>query len=73
MTDPWSELTKEELVELVGLAGSWAAAHEALDFAAADVLRAELMAWGAWPPEHGWHPVFESPDHRKARLSRRWS
>jgi hypothetical protein len=62
------DLTDSELAELVDLAYRWKLARWNKHFAEADKLRAELMEWGAWPPEHGWHPVFESKEHRYARL-----
>lgn len=67
----WSELTDEELRDLVELAGAWQRAHDYGDYKTSDALRAELIEWGAWPPEHGWHPVFESVNHRQKRISAR--
>lgn len=63
-----SVLTETELAELGGLAKCYLLAHLMRNFAESDKLRTELMAWGAWPPEHGWHPVFESQEHRYARF-----
>lgn len=48
-------------------------ARDEKDYAVSDALRTELLEWGAFPPECGWHPVFESPAHRKARLKTRGS
>jgi hypothetical protein len=62
-----STLTAEERATLCDLAWRYYAARAQRDYAASDSLRAELIAWGAYPPEHGWHPVFESPEHRYAR------
>ena len=71
MPDAWSLLTEDEFLELSDLAKRWLFAHVTRDFGAADLLRAELIAWGAWPPEDGWHPVFESTAHRYARVIKR--
>ena len=62
-----SELSGNELAELRVLARSWEEARLRKDFPTADRLRQELMEWGAFPPEGGWHPVFESRFHRKKR------
>jgi len=69
--DAWSVLTEGELSELGDLAKRWLFAHVTRDFAEADALRSELMEWGAWPIEGGWHPVFESTAHRYARVMKR--
>ena len=69
--DAWSVLTEAELIELGDVAQRWLVAHLSQDFAVADRLRNELMEWGAWPVEGGWHPVFESQEHRYARIMRR--
>lgn len=71
MTDPRSVLTIAETTQLRDLVTQHARARESHDYATADVLRTTLMAWGAWPPENGWHPVMESPAHRWARLEQR--
>lgn len=65
--DAMSVLTEDELVELIDLVARWKVAQWNGDFLNSDALRAQLMAWGAWPPEHGWHPVFETTEHRYAR------
>ena len=67
----YSVLTPQEIQELIALASRWEEAHTNKDFARADALRLELMEWGAWPPENGWHPVFESRPHRIARIDAR--
>jgi hypothetical protein len=67
----WSLLTEHEYTELGDLAKRWLSARVLRDFATADVLRAELIEWGAWPLEDGWHPVFESMAHRYARIMAR--
>lgn len=59
-----------ELNKLRALAEGWKEAHSQKDYATSDKLRAELMAWGAWPPECwavGWYSIFESTEHRYAR------
>lgn len=66
-----SGLTKNEMDQLRDLAQRWKAAHADKQFGMADALRTDLMDWGAWPPENGWHPVFESSSHRSARLAAR--
>lgn len=71
MSASWSVLTDSERAQLRVLAERWGAARSIRDYATADSLRGELMEWGAWPPEGGWHPVFESSDHRQARIAAR--
>lgn len=66
-----SNLSGSELAELIDLATRWKLAHWNANFIESDRLRAELMEWGAWPPDGGWHPVFESVEHRQARLMAR--
>jgi hypothetical protein len=66
--DAWSVLTEDELLDLGDLAKRWLRAYVVRDFGIADGLRAELIEWGAWPIEGGWHPVFESVAHRYARV-----
>jgi hypothetical protein len=69
--DAWSVLTEDELLELGDLVKRWLLAHVMRDFQVSDELRIELMEWGAWPIEDGWHPVFESTAHRYARVMKR--
>ena len=71
MTDPRSTLTPGELADLRETVEQWRAARIAKEWERADALRADLQAWGAYPPERGWHPVAESPQHRQARLEAR--
>lgn len=66
-----SVLTQDEVDELRALAARQKEAFIAKDYGVSDELRAELQAWGAWPPEKGWHPVSETPEHRQTRLARR--
>ena len=66
-----SVLTEGEMNELRSLALRQEEARANKYYEISDRLRAELMAWGAWPPEQGWHAVAEAPDHRQARLARR--
>ena len=65
------KLTDREVVELRSLAEQQREAYASRDFAAADAARAKLIAWGAWPPEKGWHPMLESSQHGKERLAAR--
>lgn len=71
MGDPRSVLTEAEIDELRDLAMRHKEAYIAKNYGVSDELRAELMEWGAWPPEKGWYPVTESPAHRQARLAKR--
>jgi len=66
-----STLTDGEMADLQRLAAAHAAAKAGGDFQKSDAIRAELMEYGAWPPESGWNPVFETPDHRQKRLTAR--
>ena len=66
-----SKLTEAEFQELRDIAARQRAAHIARDYVVSDGIRAELMAWGAWPPEKGWLPAFEASDHRQVRLEKR--
>lgn len=68
MSDQWSVLTEAELIRLCDLAMRWRSAHETRNYALSDQLRQELIEWGAWPPEFGWHPIFEMPAHRYDRI-----
>jgi hypothetical protein len=68
--DP-NNLTVREMIALNDLARRWEIAHGEKDYTTADRLRAELMAWGAWPITGQWHPWFESGEHRTARLAAR--
>lgn len=70
MSNP-SVLTAGEISELQTLAAEHAVARELGQYESSDRLRDELIAWGAWPPKDGWHPVFESVAHRVGRLARR--
>ncbi len=63
-----STLLPAEARALVSLRDRHLAARAEKDFVIADELRAELMAWGAWPPDGTWNPVAEEPVHRLARL-----
>ena len=71
MSDPRSVLTSDEVAKLQSLVEAHTKALIGKDYATADVLRTTLMEWGAWPPEKGWHPVFESSVHRQQRLESR--
>lgn len=71
MSANWSVLNPSEMRELHALAVRWQDARKRRDYAEADRLRAELVEWGAFPPERGWHPVFESRHHRAARIRAR--
>jgi hypothetical protein len=66
-----SILTEAEASELVEIAEKYLRSRSEGRFQESDVWRAELMEWGAWPPEYGWHPVFESAAHRHGRHLRR--
>jgi len=66
-----STLTDNDLAELRDLARRYYAHRAAGHYAESDALRHELIEWGAYPPEQGWHPVFESTEHRVVRLKRR--
>lgn len=66
-----STLTPNEIAALRELAERWQAAHAAGEFEAADRYRSDLMQWGAWPIDGGWHPVFESVEHRAERFRKR--
>lgn len=64
-------LTVAEVAELIALSERHHDALAVRDYPLADSIRAELMLWGAWPPEHGWCGVAESRDHRTQRLAKR--
>lgn len=67
-----SELSPIERQELQALHSAWSSARRERDYPAADAIRAELSDYGCLPPDYAqWHPVFETPSHRKARLDRR--
>lgn len=66
--DSLSELSDDESARLRDLHARWSAAREAKNYQAADALRAELAAWGCFPPDYQlWHPVNEAPEHRMQR------
>ena len=64
-------LTVAEANTLLALNAQHLAARADEDWRLADSIRAELMQWGAWPPEHGWNAVAEAPTHREQRLQNR--
>lgn len=65
------ELTDYERSQLGVVYHAYIAAKEAKDYATSDKLRAELEDWGAMGDYTKWHPVFESPAHRRKRLEAR--
>ena len=66
-----STLTVAEASTLLALNAQYLAARADEDWRLADSIRAELMQWGAWPPENGWNAVAEMPAHRAQRLQNR--
>jgi cysteinyl-tRNA synthetase len=70
--DPYDELTDGEKQSLTNLFNKWELERRARNWPVADALRSELTAHGCMSPDYKtWHPVFESPQSRFARLEAR--
>jgi hypothetical protein len=69
--DSLSVLTAIELEQLRNLAAKYESLRAGKNYAEADQVRAELIDRGAWPIEHGWNAVFESPERRMQRIAAR--
>ena len=66
-----SALTVAEANELLFLNARYLEAKAQKAYPLADSIRAEIMQWGAWPPENSWNAVAETPAHREQRLQNR--